>query len=133
LGQALGGGNTFARLAENTALQTVSSLLAGKLGSLVGVGPALPPDPIAKAALDALNDVSPALASAFQTLGPAAFGSLSGFLAGELAEGLGLNGTSFGDQLFRSVTGSLLTTVLRNITNIALSSAELTTQSLFAG
>src|SRR5262249_35968614 len=90
------------------------------------------PDSLGASVMDALNEVNPALAPAFQALGSQALGSLSGFLVGELAQGLGLNGTSFADQLLRSVSGSLLGTVLGNISKAALSGAPLTTDNVFA-
>lgn len=41
-----------------------------------------------------------------------AVGAVSSFLVGELAESLGFDGTSFGDQLLRSAAGGLTSTAL---------------------
>ena len=110
LGQALGNGNTFAQLAQGTAIQVVANALAPEINGLA----TNPEDSIDTAADNALATISPSLSQSFASAG---LGTLSSFLTGELAQGLGLNGTSFGDQLLRSVSGTLLSTALTNIAN----------------
>jgi hypothetical protein len=116
LGQALGGGNLFTQLANGTAVQLVTYALAPAAGG----------DSTEASALATIGTISPALEKAFQS---EAVGALSSFLAGELAQGLGFNGTTFGDQLLRAVSGSLLSTVLNNIASSIASGQPL---NLFA-
>jgi YD repeat-containing protein len=110
LGQALSGGNTFAHLAQNTAINVVESTLAPIFKSLFGIGSNAAS--AVNAADNALASISPSLASAFAAQ---PLSLLTSFLSGELAQGLGLNGTSFGAQLLRAVSGSLLSTALNNV------------------
>jgi len=126
LGQSLGNGNTFAQLAQNTAVSVVSRTLASEIDSIAGASG--DQGSIEQAADGALASISPSLASAFQAQ---SFGALSSFLTGELAQGLGFTGTSFGAQLLKATTGSLLNTVLSNAVKIATANADATT--LFAG
>jgi 20S proteasome alpha/beta subunit len=98
LGQALGGGNVFAKLAEGTAIQLVTTALAPAFGA----------ESMEAAAAGVLGSLGNVLKSQ-------AIGALSSFLTSELAQGLGFDGTSFGSQLLRSATGSLLNTALWNL------------------
>ncbi|MEW6454449.1 MAG: calcium-binding protein, partial [Pseudomonadota bacterium] len=115
LGQAIGGSNPFVQVAAGTAL----SALLGNVGQTLhlyfkdanndGTGRTL-----GDAAGEAFKDFGDNVASAFRSQ---VAGSISSFLAGELGESLGIDGSTFGGQLFRATTGTLINTAVGNVLN----------------
>jgi Ca2+-binding RTX toxin-like protein len=134
LGQLIGGSNTFAQVAAGSALSTLLANVGQTLDLYFKDG-APTNGSLTDAALTAFGDFGPNVAIAFQTQ---AVGAVSSFLTGELAQALGFNGTSFGDQLLRAASGTLINTVITNVANhvspfTSISGSPLTSIGSFLG
>jgi RTX calcium-binding nonapeptide repeat (4 copies)/Haemolysin-type calcium binding protein related domain len=110
LGQVIAGDDVFAQIATNTAL----SALLSNIGQSFDIyfrdtGGGLSLD---QAAELAFGNFDTDVATAFRNQ---AVGAISSFLTGELAESLGFDSQSFGDQLLRATSGILINTVVNNV------------------
>ncbi|MEQ1716864.1 MAG: hypothetical protein ABL907_12895, partial [Hyphomicrobium sp.] len=127
LGNVIGGDNVFARIGASTVLGATLGTLGAGFGQYVGQASG---NITLDAALDtAFNNYSANLGAAFQS---AAVGAVSSFLVGELAESLGFDGRSFGDQLLRASVGGLTNTVLNNAATLAFGTPP-SGMTLFSG
>jgi Ca2+-binding RTX toxin-like protein len=117
IGQAIAGDNIFAQIAVGSALSAV-------LGS-VGKSLEIYFDDVRDADNGATPNFGDAVEDGFENFGEnfvgaiksQTIGAISSFLTGELAESLGFDGSSFGGQLFKSVSGTILNTALSNVTS----------------
>ncbi|MCC6780270.1 MAG: toxin-activating lysine-acyltransferase [Hyphomicrobiales bacterium] len=110
LGQIIGGDNVFAQVVAGSALSAVLSNVGQTLDLFFKDG-SQTNGSLSESAIAAFDDFGANLGSAFAS---AAVGAVSSFLTAELAEALGFDGTSFGDQLLRAGTGQLINVVVSN-------------------
>ena len=117
IGQAIAGNNVFAQIAAGSALAAVVGNVGETLHTFFsGVrslsNPASGPISFEQSVDAAFRDFGTDVFNQFQQQSLNAIGS---FLTGELAEAAGFDGSSFGDQLLKATSGSLINTALQNV------------------
>jgi len=121
LGSAIGGSNQFAQLAAGSVLSAVLGNIGESIDVLFAVGGE---SPFGVAKVGVLESVKTAFddfsSDLFNQVKAQGVGAISGFLASELGEAIGI-GSGFGGQLFNTVAsksiGHIVTTAAANVVN----------------